>query len=73
MKNLKFTEENVLHVLDEAGMLNPYMMMRKFGVKFAICQEKIDELTERGIIKQEGRQWVKVKAKSKKATSKNLS
>ena len=55
----KFTEENVLNLLESNGYLSTAMLQREFGVGYAQAATMIDSLAEKGYIKHDGHNWVK--------------
>lgn len=57
----KFTEENVLKLLDENGYISSAMIQHKFSVGYADAAKKIDALAEKGYVKLDGHKWVKAK------------
>ena len=58
-RNLKFTEENVLRLLEENGYISTAMIQRTFGVGYADAARMIDALAEKGYVKHDGQRWVK--------------
>ena len=58
-RKLKFTEDNVLKLLEENGCLSTAMIQHKFGVGYGKAAEMIDALADKGYIKHDGHNWVK--------------
>ena len=58
--NTDFTEENVLHILNENGYISTAMIQLKFSVGYARAARMIDTLAEKGYIKHDGQMWVAV-------------
>ena len=54
----KFTEENVLKLLNEHGYLSASLVQRYFKVGYGKAVTMIDILEEKGCIKSEGQRWV---------------
>ena len=55
----KFTEENVLNLLESNGFLSTAMLQREFGVGYAQAVTMLDNLSEKEYIKHDGERWVK--------------
>ena len=56
--NTDFTEENVLHLLNENGYISTAMIQHKFTVGYADAARMLDTLSEKGYIKHDGQRWV---------------
>ena len=54
----KFSEENVLNLLESNGFLSTAMLQCEFGVGYAQAAEMIDVLAEKGYIKYDGQRWI---------------
>ena len=59
--NTDFTEENVLHSLNENGYISTAMIQRKFTIGYADAAKMIDILAEKGYVKHDGRRWIKAR------------
>ena len=59
--NTDFTEENVLHLLNENGYISTAMIQHKFTVGYADAAKMIDILAEKGYVKHDGRRWIKAR------------
>ena len=57
----KFTEENVLNLLEENGYISTSMIQHKFGVGYGKAAMMIDSLAEKGYIRHDGQRWVSKK------------
>lgn len=55
----KFTEENVIKLLESNGYPSTAMLQREFGVGYAQAATMIDTLAEKGYIKHDGQRWLK--------------
>ena len=59
-KKSKYTQKDVLDLLDETGYLSTAMIQHKFTVGYADAAKMIDTLAESGYIKHDGQRWVKI-------------
>ena len=59
-RKLKFTEDNVLKLLEENGCLSTAMIQHKSGVGYGKAAMMIDLLAEIGYIRHDGQRWVKI-------------
>ena len=55
----KFTEENVLNLLESNGFLSTAMLQREFGVGYAQAATMIENLAKKGYVKHDGQKWLK--------------
>ena len=58
---LKFTEDNVLKLLEENGYISASILQHKFGVGYGKAAMMINSLAEKGYIRYNGQRWVKIK------------
>ena len=56
----KFTEENVLNLLEENGYISTSMIQHKFNVGYGKAAMMIDSRAEKGYIRHDGQRWVKI-------------
>ena len=60
-RKLKFTEENVLKLLETNGEISAAMIQHEFGVGYGKAAMMIDTLAEKRYIKHDGKRWVSKK------------
>ena len=57
----KFTEENVLNLLEENEYISASMIQHRFNVGYGKAAMMIDLLAEKGYVMHDGHRWIKVK------------
>ena len=60
-RKLKFTEENVLKLLEENGYISTAILQHTFGIGYGDAALMIDTLAEKGYIRYNEQRWVKIK------------
>ena len=59
--NKKFTEENVLKLLETNGKISAAMIQHKFGVGYADAAKMLDAIEKKGYIRHDGQRWISKK------------
>lgn len=57
-QNVRFTEKNVLRLLEDNRYITTAMIQRTYNVGYASAVKMIEILAKKGYIKQNGQRWV---------------